>query len=165
MPMKSALFPFLLAFLTIASASAMANAETAGTSFSVSVMVLPYCSTTASPMRFGNPAGAQVNGTSTVSTTCNSTEQTPYNVGMSAGIAPGAAAASKIMIGPGSAVIGYAPQSNLLGLVNLGHPVSVETTAPNGFSSQTLSIPGQIPAGERALGGASADIITVTITY
>ncbi|HKF49864.1 MAG TPA: spore coat protein U domain-containing protein [Terracidiphilus sp.] len=163
--MKSAVFPFALALLTIAPASVLANAETARTSFSVSVMVLPYCAASASPMRFGSNPGNAAGATSTVSVNCNSTTDAPYNVGLSSDLAPGAVVANRIMIGPGSVQLKNLPRAEMRGLVTLGRPVSVETTAPNGFSSQTLSVPGQTPVGKSSVDAAYPDIITVTVTY
>lgn len=163
--MKSVLFPIALASLTIASASVPAPAATARTSFSVSVTVLPYCGTSASPMRFGSNAGTPASATSTVSVNCNSTTDAPYNVGLTAGLAASATVASRMMIGPGSVQLGNSPRPDMRGLVTLGRPISVETVSPGGLSSQTLSVPGQLPSFKSSADSAYPDIVTVTVTY
>jgi spore coat protein U-like protein len=115
-------------------------------------------------MRFGIYTGAAVSATSAVSVNC--TNPTPYNVGLSAGLAPDATVANRKMTGPGSALLGYALASNSQGIVNWGHTVGIDTAAGIGKgSAQTFSVNGQIPPGPFVAAGAYADVITLTVTY
>jgi spore coat protein U-like protein len=70
------------------------------------------------------------------------------------------------MPGLGSTVPGYALASNSHGTVNRGQTVGTDKVAGtvNG-SARTLSVNGQIPLGQNVAAGASADAITVTVTY
>jgi spore coat protein U-like protein len=115
-------------------------------------------------MKFEPYDGRAVSATSTVSVKC--THSTPYNVGLSAGLAPGATVADRKMIGPGSALLEYSLRSDADGIVNWGQTVGVDTVAGTGNgSAQILSVLGQIPGGQYVVGGAYADTITVTVTY
>jgi spore coat protein U-like protein len=164
MSMKSALSTFPPSFLAIALASVPVDAATASASFSVSVTIQATCAVSASSMRFGSYDGTAVSATSTVSVKC--THSTPYNVGLSAGLAPGAAVTDRKMIGPRSALLGYSLRSDADGIVNWGQTVGVDTVAGTGNGSdQMFSVLGQIPAGQYVVSGAYADTITVTVTY
>jgi spore coat protein U-like protein len=113
-------------------------------------------------MRFGIYAQTEVNATSTLSVQCS--HPTPYNVGLSAGLAPGTAAVNRRTIGP--ALIGYSLQSDTREIVNRSQTSGVDTAAATGdHSVQTLSVLGRISAGQHAVDDASADSITVTLTY
>jgi spore coat protein U-like protein len=162
---KKFALPFVaLALLAIALTSADAVAATASASFNVSVTVQSACSVSATSMRFGTYNGAATNATSSISVQC--THSTPYNVGLSEGLAPGARVANRMMIGPNSSLLGYSLRSNTGGSVNWGHTVGVDTVAGTGSGSvQTLSVLGQIPAGQSVQNGPYADTITVTVTY
>jgi spore coat protein U-like protein len=162
--MKSALSVVALGLLAFGLAPRLAVAATASTSFGVTATVQATCLVSASSMRFGIYTGAAVNATAAVSVNC--TNSTPYNVGLSAGLAPGATVANRKMIGPGSALLGYALTSNSQGLVNWGQTAGTDTVAGTGNGSvQALSVHGQIPAGQYVPAGAYADVVTVTVTY
>jgi spore coat protein U-like protein len=71
-----------------------------------------------------------------------------------------------MMIGPNSSLLGYSLRSNTGGSVNWGHTVGVDTVSGTGSGSvQTLSVLGQISAGQSVQNGPYADTITVTVTY
>ena len=158
--------PFVaLAFLAIALTPSDSVAATASATFNVSVTVQAACSLSATSMRFGTYNGAASNATSSISVQC--TNSTPYNVGLSEGLAPGATVANRMMIGPGLSLLGYSLRSNTGGTVNWGHTVGVDTVSGTGSGAvQTLSVLGQIPAGQYGVqNGPYADTITVTVTY
>jgi spore coat protein U-like protein len=164
MSMKSALSIFSTSFLAVALAPGQVDAATTSASFSVSVTVQAACAISASSMRFEPHDLRSVSATSTVSVNC--IPSTPYNVGLSAGLAPGATVANRKMIGPGSALLGYSLQSDAGGIVNWVQTVGVDTVAGTGKGSvRKLSVLGQIPAGQYVADGAYADTITVTVTY
>jgi spore coat protein U-like protein len=153
-----------LALLAIALTPAEAMAATASASFTVSVTVQSACSVSATSMRFGTYNGTATNATSSISVQC--THSTPYNVGLSEGLAPGAGVANRMMVGPSSSLLGYSLRSSAGGTGNWGHTVGVDTVSGTGSgSAQTLSVLGQIPAGQSVQNGPYADTITVTVTY
>jgi spore coat protein U-like protein len=153
-----------LAFLTIICSSRHTPAATATAAFGVSVTVQSACVASASSMRFGTYNGAMVNATSTISVEC--THSTPYNVGLSEGMAPGATVSSRKMTGPGSALIGYTLRPPGNELRNWGHTIGVDTVSGTGSgSAQTFSVLGRIPAGQDVQDGAYADTVTVTVSY
>src|SRR5436305_1507146 len=103
-------FPYLtksaaaLSILALGLASTPANAvTTVTTTFGVSATVQATCLVSATALAFGTYTGVVANSTSSVSVTCTNT--TPYNVGLSAGLATGATATTRKMTGPASALL------------------------------------------------------------
>ena len=137
---------------------------TATASFGVSVTVQATCLVSASSMNFGAYTGTALNATSAISVNC--TNSTPYNVGLSAGLAPGATVNNRRMVGPGSALLSYALSSSSQGIVNWGKTVGADTVAGTGNGTpQALSVHGLISAGQFITTGAYSDTITVTVSY
>lgn len=162
--MKSALSVFALGFLAFGLASRPAVAATASASFGVSATVQATCLVSASAVTSGIYPGAVLNATSSVSVTC--THPTPYNAGFSAGLASGAAVVTQKMSGSGSGLLGNPLASNSQGTVNWGQTVGADTAAGTGNDSpQTLSLQGQVSAGQQVASSAYADTITVAVTY
>lgn len=138
--------------------------STSSTSFSVSVVVQAECTISAGALAFGNYSGALINSTSTISVTC--TKTSAYNVGLNAGTSSGATVTNRSMTGPGSALLGYALFSNSARTTNWGNTVGTNTVAGTGTGAlQSLTVYGQLPAGEYAQPGSYTDTITATITY
>jgi spore coat protein U-like protein len=162
--MKSPLSVFALGFLALGLAPRPVVAATASASFGVSATVLATCLVSAAPMRFGTYTGVAVSGTSSVSVTC--TNPTPYNVGLSSRLAPGAAVVTPKMIGFVSGLLGFGLASNSQGTVNQGQTVGADTLAGTGNdSAQTLSVEGQVSAGQYVASSGYGDTITVAVTY
>jgi spore coat protein U-like protein len=116
------------------------------------------------PMRFGNYTGAAVSATSSVSVTC--TNPTPYNVSLSSGLAPSSAVVTGKTIGSVPGLQGYALASNSQGTANRGQTVGADTVAGTGNdSAQTLSIQGQVSAGQHVASSGYGDTIIVAVTY
>lgn len=164
MSARHALSVLILGFLAFNLAPETTKAATATSSFGVSVTVQATCLVTASSMNFGGYTGTALTATSALSVNC--TNSTPYNVVLSAGLAPGATVNHRMMVGPGSALLSYALSSNSHGIVNWGRTAGSDTLAVTGNGTlQTLSVYGQIPAGQFTTTGAYSDTITVTVTY
>jgi spore coat protein U-like protein len=137
---------------------------TVTTTMSVTATVQPTCLMSASNLTFGTYSGLLVNSTSTITLTCTNT--TSYNVGLSAGVATGAAVTNRSMTGPASALLGYKLFSNSGRTLNWGNTVGSDTvTATGNGTAQPLTVYGQIPAGQFPRPGSYADTITATITY
>jgi spore coat protein U-like protein len=141
-----------------------AIAATATTTFAVTATVQATCLVSATPMAFGTYTGVSATSSSTVSVTCTNT--TPYNVGLSAGLATGATVTSRSMTGPASALLGYSLFSDASRTVNWGQTVGTDTVAGTGNgSAQAITVYGQVAAGQYVAPGAYADMITATVTY
>jgi spore coat protein U-like protein len=122
------------------------------------------CGVTATNLAFGNYTGALVDSTSTISVTCTST--TTYNVGLNAGLATGATVTNRSMTGPGSALLHYSLFSNSGYTTNWGNTVGTNTVAGTGNGVvQSLTVYGQVPAGQHSTPGSYTDTITVSVTY
>jgi spore coat protein U-like protein len=162
--MKSPLSVFALGFLAFGLAPRAAVAATATASFTVTATVQANCLVSASAMPFRVYTGAVLNATSGVSVTC--THPTPYNVVFSAGLAPGATVVTWKMTGSVSGLLGRALASNSQGTVNWGQTVGADTVAGVGNdSAQTLSVRGQVSAGQQVVPSGYGDTIIVAVTY
>jgi spore coat protein U-like protein len=138
--------------------------STATSSFNVSVTVASACTITATNLAFGNyTASATSTSTSTISVTCTNT--TPYNVGLSAGLATGATVTTRKMQN-GSNLLNYSLYQNSTHITNWGNTVGTDTEAGNGNgATQALTVYGQVPAGQFARALVYSDTITATVTY
>ena len=162
--MKSALPAVALSLLALSLASTPAVAATATTTFGVSATVQATCLVSATALAFGTYTGVVANSTSAVSVTCTNT--TPYNVGLSAGLATGATVSARKMTGPASALLGYSMYSDSARTVNWGQTIGTDTVAGTGNgSAQAITVYGQAAAGQYVAPGAYADTITATVTY
>jgi spore coat protein U-like protein len=161
---KSALFAVALSFLTLGLVSRPAFAATATTTFGVNATVQATCLVSATAMAFGTYTGAVATSTSAVSVTCTNT--TPYNVGLSAGLATGATVTTRSMTGPASALLGYALFSDSARTVNWGQTIATDTVTGTGNgSAQAITVYGQAAAAQYVAPGSYADTITATVTY
>jgi spore coat protein U-like protein len=144
----------VLSTLALGLLSGQAQAATASTTFSV----------TATNLAFGSYTGALTNATSTISVTC--TKSTTYNVGLDAGTSTGATVTTRKMTGPAGATLAYALYQDSAHTINWGNTVSTDTVSGTGNgSAQTLTVYGEVPAGQSVTPGAYTDTITATITY
>ena len=138
--------------------------KTATAVFSVTATGLPGCTITANPLNFGTYSGLLINSSSTITATCSSA--TSYNVGLNAGTATGATVTNRSMTGPASSLLSYRLFSNSTRTTNWGNTVGTNTVAGTGAgTAQTLTVYGQIPAGQAARPGSYTDTITATINY
>jgi spore coat protein U-like protein len=138
--------------------------STETTAFTVTAVVPASCTITANSLGFGTYAGLLINSTSVLSVTC--TKTTPYNVGLNAGTATGATVTNRGMTGPASVLLGYNLFSNSGHTTNWGNTVGTNTLAGTGTGGvQSLTVYGQIPAGEYVHPGFYTDTIIATLTY
>ena len=139
-------------------------AATATTTMGVTSTVQATCLISATSLAFGTYTGVQVDATGTVSVTCTNT--TPYNVGLSAGLATGATVTTRKMTGPSGALLNYALFSDTGRTTNWGNTVSTDTVTGTGnASSQALTVYGREAASQFVTPGSYNDTITATITY
>jgi len=138
--------------------------STATTSFQVTVVISATCTISATNLAFGNYSGLLIDSTSTISVNC--TKAATYNVGLNAGLATGATVTTRSMTGPAAALLGYKLFSNSGYTTNWGNTVGTDTEAGIGTgSAQSLTVYGQVPAGQFVRAGSYADTITATVTY
>jgi spore coat protein U-like protein len=132
--------------------------------FNVKATVQANCQIAAGTLNFGTYSGLLINSTSIISVTCTNT--TTYNVGLNAGTATGATVTNRSMTGPAGALLGYKLFSNSGFTVNWGNTVGTNTLAGTGTGiAKSLTVYGQLPAGQSANPGSYTDTITATITY
>ena len=141
------------------------NFPTVFVRFTVSAAVGASCSLSATDLAFGSYSGSLIDATSTISVNC--TNATPYNVGLDAGIAPGATVTNRSMTGPGSTLLNYHLLSDPARTINWGNTVGIDTVAGTGTgTAQFLNVYGQLPASQTTLQpGTYSDVITATITF
>lgn len=150
--------------LALVGPSVPSMAATATTTFQVSATVQATCLISATALAFGTYTGTQTNATSTISVTCTNT--TPYNVGLDPGQATGATVTTRKMSGPGGALLPYALYRDSAHTNNWGNTVGTDTQSGTGNgSAQTLTVYGQIAAGQYVTPGSYTDTITATVSY
>ncbi len=161
---KSALSAPVLGISALGLAPTATLAATVTTTFAVTATVQATCLVSATSMAFGTYTGLVATSTSTVSVTCTNT--TPYNVGLSAGLATGATVTTRQMTGPASALLGYSLFSDSARTVNWGQTVGTDTVAGTGNgSAQALTVYGQVATAQYLAPGAYTDTLTATVTY
>src|SRR5450631_1176205 len=141
--------------LGLAPTSAFA-VTTVTTTFGVTATVQATCLVSATAMGFGTYTGVAIPTTSTVSVTCTNT--TPYNVGLSAGLATGATVTTRKMTGPGTGLLAYSLSQNDGRTINWGNTVGTDTEIGTGnVAAQALAVFGRVAAGQFVAPGAYAD--------
>lgn len=150
---------------TLGLASFPAVPATADSTIGVTSTVQATCLNTATPLAFGTYTGVLAPGTATVTITCTNT--TPYNVGLSAGLGTAATVTTRALTGTvGGAQLHYVLTSDAAYSVNWGLTVASDTVAGTGNgAAQTLTVYGQVAAGQYIAPGAYTDTITATVTY
>jgi spore coat protein U-like protein len=154
----------LLALSLLPVPAAPAVAATAASTFTVTATVQATCLISATSLTFGTYAGVQADASSTVTVTCTNTS--PYNVGLSAGLATGATVTTRSMTGPGSALLGYALFRDTARTLNWGNTIGTDTVSGTGNgSAQALTVFGRVAATQFVAPGAYTDTITATVTF
>lgn len=139
-------------------------AATATSTFQVTATVTATCLIAANPLAFGAYTGTVSNASTTISVTCTNT--TPYNIGLDAGTSSGATVSARKMTGPASATLGYGLFRDSAHTQNWGNTIGTDTqTGTGNGSAQSLTVFGQIAAGQFVAPGSYSDTITATITY
>ncbi len=161
---KSALAAAVLGIVGLGLIPTPALATTQTASFTVSTAIVATCTITTTPLSFGTYTGLALTSTSSITVTC--TNSTPYDVGLSAGTAAGATTINRSMVGPSSTLLSYELDSDSAHTVNWGNIVDTDTIEVTGNGlGQTLTVYGQIHAGQYYLPGLYSDTVTATVTY
>ncbi|WP_255602523.1 Csu type fimbrial protein [Glacieibacterium megasporae] len=158
------IYPRIAAGQLVAPGTYTDTVSTASKSFTVSATILPSCSISTSAMSFGIYAGTVLDSTSTITLTCSNT--TSYTVSLNQGVATGATTSARQMTRSGATTLNYTLSSDAARTANWGNTAGGDTVAGTGSgNSQTLTIYGRVPAGQRVMPGSYADTIVATITY
>jgi len=136
------------------------------TTLAVSATLAASCTVTATAMAFGSYSNTALTSTATVTPTCTNT--TPYNVGLDVGTATGATVSTRGMFVSGTpgVVLNYGLYSDAGFTVVWGPTVGTNTVAGTGTgAAQSITVYGQVLAGQLVAPGAYTDTITATVTY
>ncbi|WP_164874478.1 Csu type fimbrial protein [Rathayibacter festucae] len=161
---RSALALSLLAGGVLAVAAPSASyAASSTSSIPVSARIASSATLSASPLDFGNYAGAAVNATSTITVT--STNGTMYSVAVGNGTNSQDPSGRRLNSGAGASMLMYqvytdSARTNVWGSSAGGVVQQVGTG-----SAQTLTVYGTIPAGQNSPVGSYSDTLTATVTY
>lgn len=163
-PFKSSLIAVAMVCMAIAITPSPANAATASTTFAVTATVQATCIVSASAMGFGSyvPSSASTSS-STINVTCTNT--TPYNVGLNAGTTTGSSVTNRLMAGTGGATLSYQLTQDGAHATNWGNSTGSWVGGTGNGSSQTLTVYGQVAAGQYVAPGSYSDTITATVNY
>lgn len=134
--------------------------------FLVSTTAVNSCIASAGDLLFSpyDPQATEPNdGTAQVTVSC--TEGSPYNIGLDAGIGPGASVTAR-QLSSGGNTLKYSlfrdPARNL----NWGNTVGIDTTSGSGTGSPTVhTVYGRIWSRQAVKAGVYADTITIVVTY
>ncbi len=138
--------------------------HSATTSFTITATVQAHCTVTANDMVFGNYAATQADATSTIYATC--TRTTAYNLGLSAGTAPGATVTTRAMRSSSGVRLNYGLFRDSDRKQNWGNTGSSDTLPGSGSGgTQSITVYGRIPASQYVSPGSYSDTIIVTLSY
>jgi spore coat protein U-like protein len=161
----------LLSSITFVSAALLvpssANAQTATTSFGVSLTIEAECTIAATDMAFGTTTIVGTAATATSALTVQCTEGIDYSIGLDAGLGPTATIGARQLTGPGGELVTYSlfqdPAFATVWGVTPGVN-TVDSAAATG-AAETITVYGRVPSGQSAPAGTYTDTITATITY
>ncbi|MFA5121218.1 spore coat U domain-containing protein [Zavarzinia sp.] len=154
----------------LASMNAQAASDHSGGTFDVTATVTASCATSISTLAFGtyDPASAST-GSTTLSVTC--TNGTAYRIGADKGTY-GSAVTAREMKATGADLLGYSLTIGTNGGTHLGSNWGNDTAAGSDTvdgtgsgSALSVTINGNIAAGQYVAPGAYSDTVTVTVWY
>jgi len=146
----------------IVTSSTTSGTITPATGSFVVAATVASCSISATSLAFGIYTGVTLNRTGTVTVNCTNT--TSYNVGLSAGTATGATVTTRKMTS-GSNLLYYALFSDSGRTTNWGSIPSQGVAGTGSGIAQSLTVYGQIAAGQQVPPGSYTDTVIATITY
>lgn len=151
----------------LSGGSAVAAVQTAQTTMAVSAAVVSVCQVAATPMVFGNYVGTgttPTDATGTIQVVCN--PGTPYQVGLDGGTGGGNTSVRKMKSADSTNALNYTLSQNASHTTNWGNnpPTDTKGGIATG-NTDTLTVYGEIPAGQASPTGAYTDTVTVTLSF
>jgi len=164
----STLSAAVVGFLALGIASTPAVAATQTATIAVTANVVVACTINANPLAFGTYNGAALAVQTTVTVNC--TKGGGYTVGLNQGTTTGGLDTARKMTGlTGTAVgttLNYNLYSNATLTTNWGNTLATGWILGTGTGAvQTLTVYGQMAAGQALTVGTYGDTVTATITY
>jgi spore coat protein U-like protein len=144
------------------------NFTTTTTTFNTTASVAAQCNVSAANLAFGavNPLSSQVDATKTITVNC--TKNSPYTVGLDAGVTSGTTIAQRLMAN-GANTMQYNLYTNFARSSIWGNSSGswVAGTGAGLATTQTLTVYGRVASGQinLAVGNYQENTITVTVTY
>jgi spore coat protein U-like protein len=150
------------------SATNAGDFPTTTTTFNTNASVAAQCNVSAANLSFGaiDPLNSQVDRTTTL--TMNCTKNSPYTVGLDAGVTAGATIAQRLMAN-GANTMQYNLYTDAARTTIWGNTVGswVSASGAGLGIAQTLTVYGRVASGQTnlAVGNYQENTITVTVTY
>lgn len=140
------------------------------TTFNTTASVAAQCNVSAATLAFGavNPLSSQVDATTTLTVNC--TKNSPYTVGLNAGVTTGTTIAQRLMANGANTML-YNLYTNAARSTIWGNsavaPTWVSGTGAGLGTAQPLTVYGRVASGQTnlAVGNYQENTITVTVTY
>ncbi|MFU8866013.1 MAG: spore coat U domain-containing protein, partial [Rhodobacterales bacterium] len=164
--MKSYFLPQAIALCGMMGMSSSLNAQTATTSFGVSITINAEC-LVATPAALVFPATGvlitAIDSSTDLEVTC--TSGTAYQIGLDAGQGTGATTAARLMT-QGAGTVGYQLFRESARTLNWGDATGADTLGSVGTGiTQTFTVFGRVPPQPTPATGTYNDEVTVTVTY
>jgi spore coat protein U-like protein len=161
---KSVVPAVVLGLLTLGLTSTSASAATQTATILVTANVVDSCTISASALSFGAYSGTALPAQATLTVTC--TDLGTYTVGLNGGTTTGGTDQARKLAGPGGNTLNYnlyttSALTTIWGNTSANHWQSGTGTG----SAQTLTVYGNITAGQTLHVGSYTDSVTATITY
>lgn len=144
-----------------ALAPVAAYATTTTGTIAVSATVLSTCLVGSGTIAFGNYAGSELSGSTSISVTC--TSGTTYSVLINGG-ASGGDTTTRLMAGPSTDKLQYKVWQDAGHSTNWNDSDSTVAGTGNGLA-QLINVYATIPASQSVTAGSYTDTLTVTVSY
>ena len=156
--------PAVVGILTLGLLTPSASASTTvTTTFGVSANVQALCTISAGALAFNTYTGAQAQATSNITVQCTNT--TPYTVGLNQGTTATATVTNRLLAGPNSATLAYSLFYDSAYSKNWGNTTGSNQAGTGNGAAQTLTVYGQINAGQWVTPGSYTDTVTASVVY
>jgi spore coat protein U-like protein len=140
---------------------------TVTTTFDVQITIVDECQiTSANNLDFGahGVLSANIDASTTFNVQC--TLDTPFSIGLNAGIGAGATIATRKMTGAGAVTIDYTLYSDAARTTVWGETIGVDTVDDTGTGgAEAFTVYGRVTPQATPAPGVFTDTITITVTF
>lgn len=152
--------------VALATCGSFLSAQTATTSFDVTITIVADCSIAPpATLDFGTTGVliADVTATTDLAVTC--TSGTPFQIGVDEGTTSGGTITTRLMTN-GADTVAYQLFQDAAQTVNWGNTLGADTLASTGTgSTQTFPVYGVVPPQATPSTGTYTDVVGVTVTF